>query len=392
VCVHRVRRTSDRAGAAWARRTLRVVGRVWRKEVGGLGYRRPLRDGRRGGNAKLDVYLADVGAEGLFGYCAPETTRPGNKRLASGYCVLDNDFARDQFGARPTDSLKATAAHEFFHAIQFAYDYREDPWLMEATATWMEERVADGVNDNRRYLRHGQVRRTWVPLDRYSSSGAGAYGNWAFFEHLSQRFGAKVVRRTWRNAGHADGDGGRYSTRALVQALPRRTSFPRVYGDFQAANVRPDRSYPEGRRWPRPDLAADEVLGADAGLEGAPAIDHLSGLDFRLRPKAGLDAKSWRLRVRVDGPPPSTSPVVSVVRLTSADDLVRTRLRLDDEGNGQTSVPFSTRQTDAVWVVVGNASTRFRCRGRYVVGYSCGGEPRDDDRTFRLTFQTWSKG
>jgi hypothetical protein len=28
-----------------------------------------------------------------------------------------------------------TAAHEFFHAIQYGYDVSEDPWLMESTAT-----------------------------------------------------------------------------------------------------------------------------------------------------------------------------------------------------------------------------------------------------------------
>jgi hypothetical protein len=37
--------------------------------------------------------------------------------------------------------LKVTAAHEFFHAVQFAYDIGEDGWLMESTATWMEEHV-----------------------------------------------------------------------------------------------------------------------------------------------------------------------------------------------------------------------------------------------------------
>ena len=83
--------------------------------------------------------------------------RKGHKWLASGYCVLDNDFAEAQYGAPPMHSLRVTAAHEFFHAVQFAYDYGEDPWLMEATATWMEERVADDVNDNRQYLPYGQV-------------------------------------------------------------------------------------------------------------------------------------------------------------------------------------------------------------------------------------------
>ena len=56
--------------------------------------------------------------------------------------MLDDDFAAAQFRHRHAGgNLRVTAAHEFFHAVQFAYDYDEDPWLMEATATWMEERV-----------------------------------------------------------------------------------------------------------------------------------------------------------------------------------------------------------------------------------------------------------
>ena len=44
-CVHRVRKSADRATAAWARTTLEVMDRVWRNQVGGLGYRAPLSDG-----------------------------------------------------------------------------------------------------------------------------------------------------------------------------------------------------------------------------------------------------------------------------------------------------------------------------------------------------------
>ena len=104
---------------------------------------------------KLDVYLKELGGQGLYGYCAPEPAGAG--RRAPGYCVLDDDFARCQFGRAPIQTLRVTAAHEFLHAVQFGYDYREDPWLLEATATWIEERYADGVDDNRQYLAEGQL-------------------------------------------------------------------------------------------------------------------------------------------------------------------------------------------------------------------------------------------
>ena len=391
VCVHRVRRTSDRATARWAGKSLRIMQGVWRKEVGRLGYRRPLEDGRRGGNRKLDVYLADVGADGLYGYCAPEYTKRGYRRLASGYCVLDNDFARSQFGAKPVRSLKVTAAHEFFHAVQFGYDYLEDPWLMEATATWMEERYADAVNDNRQYLRHGQLRAPYTALDLFEDGGFTQYGNWVFFEYLGQRFGHGVVKRIWREAGHFEGDGGRYSTQAVKAALPRRSPFPTVYAQFAAANTTPAHSYSEGAWWPTPRLSGHGWLGRNERASASVRVDHLAARDFRLTPRRSLAERRWRLRVSVDGPARRTSPTAAVVWHRRSGEVKRMLVQLDRRGNGQRVVPFNRRQTRRVYVVVANASTRFRCGGEYVVGYSCGGTPRDDSRRFEVSMRVVSR-
>ena len=194
VCVHWVSRTSDAPPSrAWVTRTMDVMKESWGHEVGRMGYSPPVPDGNQGGDDKLDVYLKDVGANGIFGYCAPERRTQASKWKASGYCVLDDDFASAQFDQKPVLSLKATAAHEFFHEIQFAYDFAEDAWFMEATATWMEERVFDDVNDNRRYLDSGQLAFPGRPLDIFEDFGSAQYGNWVFFEYLSHRFGDTVV-------------------------------------------------------------------------------------------------------------------------------------------------------------------------------------------------------
>ena len=43
--------------------------------------------------------------------------------------MLDNDYAPAQFpsGTSPQNNLTVTAAHEFFHAVQYAYDFRRTP-------------------------------------------------------------------------------------------------------------------------------------------------------------------------------------------------------------------------------------------------------------------------
>jgi hypothetical protein len=49
--------------------------------------------------------------------------------------VMDNDFSQAEFGyADPSYPLSVTAAHEYNHVLQNAYDYLEDPWMFEATA------------------------------------------------------------------------------------------------------------------------------------------------------------------------------------------------------------------------------------------------------------------
>ena len=251
ICVHYAVRGADAPPSRrWVRRTLRVLGNVWDHEVDGLRFRPPPADGRRGGDSRFDVYLADLGSRGLFGYCTPERRVRGERYAASSYCVLDDDFAHRQFGARPVASLRVTAAHEFFHAIQFGYDYREDPWLLESTATWIEETFADRVDDNRRYLRFGTVHRPGVPLDDFSNDRYAHYGTWAWWEYLTDQYGDGLVRAVWRQADTVGDAPDRYSVRALEAVLERRQGLPRALTSYAVANLWPADAYPEGGRWP----------------------------------------------------------------------------------------------------------------------------------------------
>jgi len=356
-CLHWVTRTEDAPPSRrWVARNRKVLTAVWRTEVGQLGYRAPRPDGRRGGSRKLDVYLKELGGQGLYGYCAPETR--GGGRQAAGYCVLDDDFARSQFKAPPADSLRVTAAHEFLHAVQFGYDYLEDRWLLEATATWMEERFADGVNDNRRYLRSGQFGVPGRPLD--STVGLSAYGNWVFFEYLSERFGRAVVRRIWEQAGEAPSDGGTYSLDAVSRALPESVALDAVFADYAMALTTPAAGFPEGRAWGPASFASTATLGRDATRDATMTIKHLASRSYQWLPGGDLDSTTWQLRVSVDGPEATRSPTAGVVQVGSDGTTSRTRIDLDAEGIGSVTVPFNAVDTEAVHVVLGNASTRLR--------------------------------
>ncbi len=407
VCVHFVRRTADAPDdRAWVRTTLRLARRVLRQQVDQLGYRAPRNDGTRGGDRRLDVYLADVGARGLYGYCAPERrqgvragSRTGSRSVTTAYCVLDDDFSRDQFGTRPGLSLRVTAAHELFHAVQFAYDVRADPWLQESTATWMEERLVGGADDNRRYLPYGQVARPWLPLDAFEATGFSHYGAWPFWEYLAERHGDGVVRRVWERAGAYEGAPHEYSTKALATVLADHGGLTSVFARYVASNVARAQEYDEGEAWPRPQVSERRLLSPD-GARGRRAgarvrVDHLASRVVALSPRRSAEASlgrgRYRLRVRVVGPPARTSPAAYVVIRTGTGDVLR-RVALDRDGSGTgagagagTTGAITTRFPGEaqVLVVLVNASDRFVCR-RPDPAYSCRGTPRDDDETFRV--------
>lgn len=385
VCVHWVGRTADAPPSrAWVDRNRKVLNRVFRQQVSEMGYRKPLADGRRGGNNRLDVYLKDIGSEGLYGYCVAE----GRRRAAPGYCVLDNDFSRAEFGTAPADSMEVTAAHELFHTVQYAYDSYEDPWLFESTATWMEERLADGVNDNRQYLRAGQLGAPGRSLDTFDGSSGVQYGNWIFWEHLSGIHGDDIVKDVWDRAGSRRTRAAQrvHSVKALSASLSRKGGLRQAYARFANDNVRPARSYPEGGSYPR---SSGTTTVQPTRLTGSVVrrLDHLSSWSRSYRPAALLAAEDWRLRLELDLPARSTGSAAHAVVVGTDDQLSRHVVRLNRRGNGRVVLPFSAGQVQSVDVSLVNASTRYRCwRG---TSYACQGRSRDDGRRYRITFRAF---
>jgi hypothetical protein len=380
-CVHWVTSTEDAPPSrAWAIKMLKLMNHVWKKEVGKLGYRPPVSDRGRGGNKKFDVYLAQISDRGLYGYCTPERRKPGFQWLASGYCVLDNDFVG--FPTPPLASAEVTAAHEFFHAIQFGYDFGEDAWLLEATATWMEERIYDGVNDNRQYLPASQVARPQIPLDYFSQSTGEQYGNWAFFEFLSKRYGNGIVKQIWNKAAAFPGAPDLYSTQAIVSALKPHTGFKRDYAEFASANLLPAKFYAEGKSWNLPTTYGGPVTLSRAdrrtGKLGTSLL-HMSSASWQVKSSSSLKNKKWYLKVKVDGPSSFRMPAAYVL-VAKRKGFDKRFVKLNGKGNGQVIVPFSRKKVKAVYVSLVNASTRFKCGKK--TQFSCQGQPIDDGRRF----------
>jgi len=375
----------------WVDATRKVFAHVWSTEVGSYGYRAPRSDAtsrNNGGNKKLDIYIADLGSMGLYGYCTSDDPATAFRSYASAYCVVDDDFSRRQFrtGAYGQNALKVTAAHEFFHAVQFGYDWLEDAWLMEGTAAWIEDEVYDSINDNRQYLSRSPIGATqfWHPLDYYSTNNNSAeslykYGAWIFWRFMSEHYGRGVVRLVWRRADSIRGAPDDYSIKAVSNVLAGKgTNLTDFLADFGATNLLPaiPGAYQEGAFYPTITPTATQAVGP-AGLARSPQIQmpHLSNDYYAFVPSSVEPDSTLTLDVELPGP--ETSPRAqaiyqkndgSVTRLPAVQDIVT--------GHWLIVVPnfeLATRVT----LVLTNASARFTCwRGKV---YSCQGTPLDDN-------------
>ena len=379
--------------------TMAVMDNVWDTEIGTLGYRQPLPDSsttlNNGGGPQLDIYLADIGSVGLFGYCTTDDphafdfTSPWD---VSAYCVLDDDYRQRQFGTNqtPDEFLQVTAAHEFFHAVQFAYDWFEDLALMEGTAMWMEGQVYPNVIDRIRDLSRSALSHPGVPLD--TGGGGYEYGAWLFWRFLTEKVYGNdptIIKDIWERAdgSAAAAFGDEYSFQAAHRALAADGfDFRKLFGRFGWTNDL--RDYDEADLgYPIPPIAAVYRLGSTTPSSGwnTAHLFHLGSHFYRFRPQGNAPRHSM-LNLRVDLPRLATYPAASAVVYTKSGAPQVKPIALDAQGDGHRKVEFGRSDVWKVDLVLSNGSLRFDCPAKDFPEsvYSCGGFSLDDQRSYRF--------
>jgi len=192
-----------------------ILDSVWSKEILEMGYDAPPSDETEGGDCLLDVYLADTGTSGLYGF----TQIDEGDTAAMVYMFFDNDFlpiwsdGNNTIACFPTNrnpggsqegAMKVAAAHEFFHTVQFQITEDRDlnGWWMEASATWMEDYVYPEVNDYINYIDYWFENQDW-PLDTYAD--LFPYGTAVWVKHMTEKYGSGFVYDVWGkiNAGES---------------------------------------------------------------------------------------------------------------------------------------------------------------------------------------------
>src|SRR4051794_20719237 len=252
-------------------------------ENGQLGWRTPRSDGTLGGSVgKTDVYLAQLGGTGVYGYTAvdPGQSVTRTDHSAFSYLVVDNDFAPAEYGyPAPIDPLRVTIAHEYNHTLQYTYDALEQTWMFEATAVWAEGKVFPAVRDYLQYL-PDWIQLTTIPLTRFNGddpndrSSSKVYGSSVWSKWLDARLGAALIRRAWE-----DSIGTRPQSFAAA-AYDRATrqsggaGFSDAFDRFAAATAEwqaRNSGFPEGALYP--DVERRHTLSVNGAID-VRRLDH----------------------------------------------------------------------------------------------------------------------
>jgi hypothetical protein len=166
-------------------------------EINVLGYREPPVDDVDG--PQYDVYIEGP-SSGFYGLTTTDgeaVMTPGDDRKT--FIRVDNDFMNGQF-TQGLDGARVTAAHEYFHAIQFGYRTTltsNDAWYYELCSTWMEDVAYDEINDYYSlvppfYARSGD------PFNLFDRFSLYNYGASVWYHFLMKKYAdPKIVQRTW---------------------------------------------------------------------------------------------------------------------------------------------------------------------------------------------------
>jgi hypothetical protein len=195
-----------------------------------------------GGSNHYDVYVRNISSR-YYGYTQPELYAQDNgdnersktvieKNAFTSYMAIRNNY--NNFPMNQEEAIKVTAAHEYFHAIQFGYDGWEKPWLLEATAVWMEEAIYDEINDCYQYMDDWFLK----PHRSLDESGFHWYGSFIFFEFLEQHMGGYNAIRTIFDESVQSNSRERDGSHNAIHASMKKQgfSFQRTLNGMSVAN------------------------------------------------------------------------------------------------------------------------------------------------------------
>ena len=152
----------------------------------GLMQRQLLSDGTRGGDGKLDIYVAPCGKD--LGLAFAEFNPPTPSYIIINYGI----------GANRGSLLKTTLSHEIFHTFQYTHQYTlsKERWWAEATAVWSEDFIYPEVNSEQDWA-EDYLKYPMATLTALTPPPEHNYSAYLFPFYVVSNDSPDFVRKSW---------------------------------------------------------------------------------------------------------------------------------------------------------------------------------------------------
>ncbi|MCH8300117.1 MAG: hypothetical protein IIC39_06200, partial [Candidatus Marinimicrobia bacterium] len=236
--------------------------------IDSLGYREPPVDSVE--SPEYDVYIQELSGKGIYGETVFDLIEDTTQ---SSWIESDNDFAENIYFSNGLDGMKVTAVHEYFHAVQLAYNFRfSDIWFFELASTWFEDVGYDDVNDYIQYI------ESYYRISGQSLFLSNGYQAAIFGKFLEENYDISIMRSIWNfivdNSAVASID------KALKVDVEKSDGIKAAFGKFALwtwfTGLRSINGvfFEEGFLYPEYELDADE----DTTFSDVGVISPLTGL------------------------------------------------------------------------------------------------------------------
>lgn len=243
--IHYTVEGSDAATNEYAQAVAETMEEIWHIQIEQIGWPAPPDDGEQGGNSRLDVYLMDLmddtgdgplgTTKGIGDIGDNPFTQPIEQYAISSVMRIENDFSETSQDDRGAVALmRATAAHEFHHAVQHGYDYGDAHlWYHEATATWMETVTFPKDEDATIYVDYNyHYPELCFGTASDPNDGMLMYGDWLFMQSLVDVYGSAIIRQLWERLAVDEGFAAMENT-----LRPHEDTIPAALARYRIQNL-----------------------------------------------------------------------------------------------------------------------------------------------------------
>ena len=167
-------------------------------------------------DGKYDIYIVNLGSGFNFAY-GWNYTDDNDGIEGTSWVEIDNDYAEDSYYTNGLTAMRATVAHEFFHAIQRAYHEKSSgtyiegglapvnySYFYEFSSMWLEDIIVPNSNDYLYFLSSTADERRFFsnPEQKFSDTdgySVALYGHYLsnIIEQTENQKYSTIIRQAW---------------------------------------------------------------------------------------------------------------------------------------------------------------------------------------------------